>query len=184
MSIKMVSNLSGRMEDKRLSRKTNNDLTYIRNVRERVIEQGNRGSSTLFDSWATRFDDANIKRAKRVVRNLDEVYHEGRTLHRVNPLRLDRTSERMLEYMGVNPYTRKDLIDQSLDLPHTDKLSIGKKRLKSNFSYREVTTGVSTANIKTTTIFSDGKDYIPVDDRRLILNSWDRMLNEVNKKDV
>lgn len=180
MGIRMVSNLSGQLRDKRLSSKTRNDIERIMSIRTTIGMDTNSG---ILNEFYGRYEESNIKRAKRNVRKLEEAYHDGDAIHFIKPTRLDRASPLMREYMGVNPYTRKKIIKQTLDLPHTELLPKGRTRLASNIKYREVMSGVATSEARRTVIYSDAESYLDVEDKRVILTSWERMLKEINKKD-
>jgi len=180
MGIKMVSNLGRKIEAKNIASKSRESLDRIREARNFI---GESTRSNLLSEWSERYSDDNIIRARALVRKLDDEYHNADTVHFINPKRLDRISKRMKMYMGYNPYTRKDLLRQTLDLPHTDKLSIGRDTLSDNIDYREVISGKSTALLGTTHIYSDQDEYdMDSEDVNTIMLSWNRMVKEINNE--
>jgi len=179
MRVEAVSGLARKIEDRNITSRTQSDLDYIRNVRENL----DVGNNTLLKDWYDRYSDERIREAKRSVSRLDEALHEGETIHLIKATRLDRLSKRMREYMGVNPYTRRRLVKQTLDLPYTDRLIQGNRKLSHNFRYREAATGVSTESLKTTHIYSDADDYIDEFEKGTVLKGWDRMLREIKNND-
>ena len=179
MRVEAVSGLARKIEDRNITSRTQSDLDYIRNVRENL----DVGNNTLLKDWYDRYSDERIQEAKRSVSRLDEALHEGETIHLIKATRLDRLSKRMREYMGVNPYTRRKLVKQTLDLPYTDRLIQGNRKLSHNFRYREVATGVSTESLKTTHIYSDADGYIDEFEKGTVLKGWDRMLREIKNND-
>jgi len=182
MKINYVDNLSSFIEDRLVTTKTQSDFDYIRSVRASMdMDTG----SHILKEWRGRYDNTNIRRAKNRIAKLDNVLQEGLTIHKVNPERFDRASISMREYCGLNPVTRKRLVKQTLDLPHTDKLIIGKEELSHNFKYREVMSGVSTHYTKTPVVYCDAEPYMEDEDRLVVLSSWERMLKNLkNKQDT
>lgn len=176
MAIKYVDNLSGMLRDRSIATRTREDIEYISRVRKDIDVR----DSAIIEDWYDRYDDDNIKRAKRAVSKLETVNHDGETIHIINLDNIERSSGRMKEYMGVSPYTRKQLIKQAIDLPHSDRFVIGKEKLEHNFRYREVVNGISTHSIGGY-FYSDADDYIEKEDKQIVLSSWDRLLKRIKK---
>jgi len=180
MAVRMVDNLSSKLRDRKVASLTRNDLSYIESVRNNIgVSRGNR----LLEEWSDRYDPDNIRAAKRSVRRMEESFHEGDSIHYVNPSRLDRVSVRMRKYLGVNPYTRKALKNQTLDIPHSDRLEQGHEKLSYNFAYRDMVSGISTEDIKVTHVYSDEDDYMDTEDRRVVLTSLNRIKKYINNND-